>query len=161
VVAGRGRRATIRASRPAAAERAGREEEALDTEQIDVTTGDRQVVDITADITRFCSSRGDGLCHVLAPHATAGLALMETGSGSEVDLAALLDRLLPRDDRYRHRHGSPGHGADHLLPVLLSPTLVLAVSGGRPLLGTWQSVVLVDTNVDNPNRAIHLSFLPG
>jgi secondary thiamine-phosphate synthase enzyme len=98
---------------------------------------------------------------VLAPHATAGLALMETGSASEDDLAALLERLLPRDDRYRHRHGSPGHGADHLLPVLVSPTLVLAVVAGRPRLGTWQSVVLVDTNVDNPNRRIQLAFLPG
>jgi secondary thiamine-phosphate synthase enzyme len=133
----------------------------LDTEQIDVATGDRRVVDITAEIARFCSARGDGLCHVLAPHATAGLALMEIGSASEDDLAALLERLLPRDDRYRHRHGSPGHGADHLLPVLVSPTLVLAVVAGRPRLGTWQSVVLVDTNVDNPNRTIHLSFLPG
>jgi thiamine phosphate synthase YjbQ (UPF0047 family) len=86
---------------------------------------------------------------------------MEIGSASEDDLSALLERLLPRDDRYRHRHGSPGHGADHLLPVLVSPTLVLAVVAGRPRLGTWQSVVLVDTNVDNPNRTIHLSFLPG
>jgi secondary thiamine-phosphate synthase enzyme len=98
---------------------------------------------------------------VLAPHATAGLALMETGSASADDLATLLERLLPRDDRYRHRHGSPGHGADHLLPVLVSPTLVLAVVAGRLRLGTWQSVVLVDTNVDNPNRTIQLSFLPG
>jgi secondary thiamine-phosphate synthase enzyme len=126
-----------------------------------VATGERRVVDITAEIDRFCSGRGDGLCHVLAPHATAGLALMETGSASEDDLGALLERLLPRDDRYRHRHGSPGHGADHLLPVLVSPTLVLAVVAGRPRLGTWQSVVLVDTNVDNPNRTIQLSFLSG
>jgi thiamine phosphate synthase YjbQ (UPF0047 family) len=86
---------------------------------------------------------------------------MEIGSASEDDLSALLERLLPRDDRYRHRHGSPGHGADHLLPVLVSPTLVLAVVAGRPRLGTWQSVVLVDTNVDNPNRTIQLAFLPG
>ena len=86
---------------------------------------------------------------------------METGSASEDDLAALLERLLPRDDRYRHRHGSPGHGADHLLPVLVSPTLVLAVVAGRLRLGTWQSIVLVDTNLDNPNRTIQLSFLPG
>jgi thiamine phosphate synthase YjbQ (UPF0047 family) len=86
---------------------------------------------------------------------------MEIGSASEDDLSALLERLLPRDDRYRHRHGSPGHGADHLLPVLVSPTLVLAVVAGRPRLGTWQSVVLVDTNVDNPNRKSQLSFLPG
>jgi thiamine phosphate synthase YjbQ (UPF0047 family) len=86
---------------------------------------------------------------------------METGSASEDDLGALLERILPRDDRYAHRHGSLGHGADHLLPVLVSPTLVLAVVAGRPRLGTWQSVVLVDTNVDNPNRTIQLSFLPG
>jgi thiamine phosphate synthase YjbQ (UPF0047 family) len=86
---------------------------------------------------------------------------MEVGSASEDDLSALLERLLPRDDRYRHRHGSPGHGADHLLPVLVSPTLVLAVVAGRPRLGTWQSVVLVDTNVDNSNRTIQLSFVPG
>ena len=86
---------------------------------------------------------------------------MEIGSASEDDLSALLERLLPRDDRYRHRHGSPGHGADHLLPVLVSPTLVLAVVAGRPRLGTWQSVVLVDTNIDNPNRTIQMSFLAG
>ncbi|HXQ18969.1 MAG TPA: YjbQ family protein [Acidimicrobiales bacterium] len=119
------------------------------------------MVDITADIVRFCSARGDGLCHILAPHATAGLAMMEVGSASEDDLRDLLARLIPRDDRYRHRHGSLGHGADHLLPALLSPTLVLAVTAGRPQLGTWQSVVLVDTNVDNPNRTVRLSFLPG
>jgi secondary thiamine-phosphate synthase enzyme len=157
-----GQPATIHVFLPAHAERAGRRgREVLETEQIDVTTGDRQLVDITSDIARFCSTRGDGLCHVLAPHATAGLALMEVGSSSEGDLAELLERLLPRDDRYGHRHGSLGHGADHLLPVLLSPTLVLAVAAGRLQLGTWQSVVLVDTNADNPNRTIHLSFLPG
>ncbi len=147
---------------PALAERANPSREgALETGEIDVTTGDRQVVDITSDIARFCATRGDGLCHILAPHATAGLALMEVGSSSEGDLAELLARLLPRDDRYGHRHGSLGHGADHLLPVLLSPTLVLAVAAGRLQLGTWQSVVLVDTNVDNPNRTIQISFLPG
>ena len=118
-------------------------------------------MDITSEVARFCSTRGDGLCHVLAPHATAGLALMETGSASEDDLSALLERLLPRDHRYQHRHGSSGHGADHLLPVLVSPTLVLAVVAGRPRLGTWQSVVLVDTNIDNPNRTIQMSFLAG
>lgn len=108
----------------------------------------------------FCDGRGDGLCHVLAPHATAGLALMETGSGSEADLSQALDRLLPRDDRYRHRHGSTGHGADHLVPALVSPSLVLPVAGGRPLLGTWQSVVLVDTNSDNPDRTVRCSWVP-
>jgi secondary thiamine-phosphate synthase enzyme len=157
-----GRPATTHGFLPARAERVGlSREEVLETEQIDVATGDRQVVDITSDIVRFCATRGDGLCHVLAPHATAGLALMEVESSSEGDLTELLARLLPRDDRYRHRHGSLGHGADHLLPVLLSPTLVLAVAAGRLQLGTWQSVVLVDMNVDNPNRGIHLSFLAG
>lgn len=109
----------------------------------------------------FCRGRGDGLLNVFAPHATAGLALMETGSGSEADLEALLERLLPRDDRYRHRHGSPGHGADHLLPVIVSPSITIPVGGGRPLLGTWQSVVLVDLNRDNPLRRVRLSFLAG
>lgn len=133
----------------------------MDTELFTVETGDRQVIDLTDRVARFCEGKGDGLCNVLAPHATAGLALMEVGSGSEADLSALLDRLLPRDDRYRHRHGSPGHGADHLLPVLISPSLVLPVTGGRLLLGTWQSVVLVDTNHDNPVRHIRCSWLPG
>jgi len=133
----------------------------MDTELADVVTGDRRVTDLTDRVGRFCAGRGDGLCHLFAPHATAGLALMELGSGSERDLSELLDRLLPRDDRYLHRHGSPGHGADHLLPVLVAPSLVLPVVGGQPLLGTWQSVVLVDLNVDNPRRHVRLSWLPG
>ena len=133
----------------------------MDTELLDVVTGERRVTDLTDQVGRFCAGRGDGLCHLFAPHATAGLALMELGSGSEGDLSELLDRLLPRDDRYRHRHGSPGHGADHLLPVLVAPSLVLPVVGGQPLLGTWQSVVLVDLNVDNPRRHLRLSWLPG
>jgi len=112
-------------------------------------------------VERFCAGRGDGLCSVFAPHATAGLALMETGSGSEADLEELLDRLLPRDDRYRHRHGSKGHGADHLLPVIVSPSVVLPVRGGRPALGTWQRVVLVDTNRDKARRRVVLSFVAG
>jgi len=98
---------------------------------------------------------------VFAPHATAGLALMELGSGSEHDLAAALERLLPRDHRYRHAHGSPGHGADHLLPALVSPSLVLAVTEGEPALGTWQSVAFVDLNPDNPRRHLDLSFIAG
>ena len=93
--------------------------------------------------------------------STAGVALMELGAGSEPDLAEALERLLPRDDRYRHRHGSPGHGADHLLPVFVSPSLVIPVVGGRMTLGTWQSLVLVDLNRDNPHRRVRLSFLPG
>jgi secondary thiamine-phosphate synthase enzyme len=104
---------------------------------------------------------GDGLLSVFAPHATAGVALMELGSGSEPDLDEALERLLPRDDRYRHRHGSPGHGADHLLPVFVSPSLVIPVLGGRMALGTWQSLVLVDLNRDNPHRRVRLSFVAG
>ena len=132
----------------------------MDTELFSIRTGDRLVSDVTSIVTEFCAGRGDGLCHVFAPHATAGLALMEVGSGSEEDLAGLLAQLLPRDDHYRHRHGSPGHGGDHLLPVLVNPTLSLPVEGGRPLLGTWQSVVLVDPNLDNPIRQVRCSWLP-
>lgn len=131
----------------------------MDSELFSVRTDDRTVTDVTATVAGFCTGRGDGLCNVLAPHATAGLALMETGSGSERDLEELFERLLPRDDRYRHRHGSTGHGADHLLPVLVSPSLTLPVLGGRLLLGTWQSVVLVDTNADNPTRNLRCTWL--
>jgi len=133
----------------------------MDTEVFPVRTGSRRATDVTGIVSRFCDGRGDGLCHVFVPHATAGLALMETGSGSEEDLEELLGRLLPRDSRYRHRHGSVGHGADHLLPVLVSPSVVLAVQDGRVLLGTWQSVVLVDTNADNEERSVRLSWIPG
>ena len=129
--------------------------------QIDVDTSRTRTVDLTAEVERFCHGLGDGLVNVFVPHATAGLALMETGSGSEADLSAALERLLPRDDRYRHAHGSPGHGADHLLPALVSPSLTLPVLGGRVTLGTWQSVVLVDLNIDNPRRQVRLSFVPG
>ena len=132
----------------------------MDSELLRLDTSGRQVVDLTDDVERFCAGRGDGLCSVFAPHATAGLALMETGSGSEPDLVDALGRLLPRDRSYRHRHGSPGHGADHLLPALVSPSLVLPVLDGRPALGTWQRVVLVDLNTDNPHRTVRLSFAP-
>ena len=133
----------------------------MDSVEIQIDTSDREVVELTAEIERFVAGRGDGLAHVFAPHATCGIGLMETGSGSETDLVEALRRLLPRDDHYRHRHGSPGHGADHLLPVLVSPSLVLPVKAGRLVLGTWQSVILVDQNRDNPRRRILLSFLPG
>ena len=133
----------------------------MDTTEIRLDTSNSRVTDVTDQVEDFCSGRGDGLCSVFAPHATAGLALMETGSGSERDLGEALERLLPRDDRYGHRHGSKGHGADHLLPVLVSPSLVLPVLGGSVALGTWQRVVLVDTNRDNPHRRIRLSFLAG
>ncbi len=119
------------------------------------------VTDLTDEVGQFCGGKGDGLVHVFAPHATAGLALIETGAGSDDDLVETLDALLPRDDRYRHHHGSPGHGADHVLPALICPSLTVPVIGGRPALGTWQSVVLIDTNADNPERTVRLTFLPG
>lgn len=131
----------------------------METTEFVLDTSGRQLVELTDRIAEFCGGLGDGLLNVFAPHATAGLALMELGSGSEADLGELLDRLLPRDDRYRHRHGSPGHGADHLLPVLVNPSLVLPVIDGRVQLGTWQSIVLVDLNRDNPRRHVRLSFL--
>ena len=126
---------------------------------LEVDTSGTEVVDLTDSVEGFCRGRGDGLCSVFAPHATAGMALMETGSGSEADLVAALGRVLPRDAAYRHRHGSAGHGADHVLPVLVSPSLVLPVLGGRPALGTWQRVVLVDLNADNRRRQVRLSFV--
>ena len=133
----------------------------MDSTVVDVVTGERHLTDLTREIEGYCRGRGDGLLHVFVPHATAGLALMELGSGSDVDLDELLGRLLPRDDRYVHAHGSPGHGADHLLPVLVSPSLSLPVVAGDVQLGTWQSVVLVDLNHDNPRRQVRLSFLAG
>ena len=129
--------------------------------EISIDTSGRELTDLTSEVSEFCRSLGDGLLSIFVPHATAGVALMETGSGSEADLEELLGRLLPRDDRYRHRHGAKGHGADHLLPVLVSPSVVVPVEGGRMQLGTWQSVVLVDFNADNPRRTVRLSFLAG
>ena len=133
----------------------------MDSTLLTVETGGRTVTYLTWPVEQFCAGRGDGLVHVFAPHATAGLALMEVGSGSERDLQDALHRLLPRDDRYGHRHGATGHGADHVLPALVSPSLTVPVLDGRPQLGTWQSVVLVDTNGDNPVRRVRLSFLAG
>jgi secondary thiamine-phosphate synthase enzyme len=129
-------------------------------ERLTVDTSSRVVVDITDRIEEFAGSTGgDGLLHVFVPHATAGVALMETGSGSEEDLEEAIGRLLPRDHRYSHRHGSTGHGADHLLPVFVSPSLTIPVEGGRLALGTWQRVVLVDPNRENNARQVVLSFL--
>ncbi len=133
----------------------------MDTEELRVRSGATLVTDLTADAARFCAGRGDGLLHVFVPHATAGVALIETGSGSEADLAGAIDRLLPPDDVYRHRHGSRGHGRDHVLPAFVAPALTVPVLGGRMALGTWQSLVLVDSNVDNPVRTVRLSFLSG
>lgn len=132
------------------------------SEEVRVHTGSRRVVDVTDTVTTFVSEQdGDGLLHLFLPHATAGLALIETGAGSDDDLARAIDDVLPRDDRWRHDHGSPGHGADHVLPAWISPSLVLPVVDARVALGTWQSVVVVDPNVDNPERRLRLSFLPG
>ncbi len=103
----------------------------------------------------------DGLLNVFVPHATAGIVVVELGAGSDVDLLDALERLLPRDDRWRHRHGSPGHGADHVLPLLAAPSLTVPVVDGRMALGTWQSIALLDPNADNPRRTVHLSFMAG
>ena len=133
----------------------------MERQILELDTSTRQVVDVTAELSRFCEHLGDGLVNVMALHATAGLALMETGSGSDGDLVEALNRLLPRDDRYQHAHGAPGHGADHVLPAFVSPSLTIPVDAGRPVLGTWQRVVLVDLNSDNPRRQVRLSFLGG
>jgi secondary thiamine-phosphate synthase enzyme len=134
----------------------------MESTELTVRSGTRPaVVDITAEVTEFCRGRGDGLVSVFVPHATAGIAIIEAGAGSEDDLLAAVGEILPRDDRWRHRHGSPGHGADHLLPAIIAPSITVPVLGGRPTLGTWQSIVLVDTNRDNPERRVRLSFLAG
>lgn len=132
------------------------------TVEFEIDTRGRRVVDLTERVRAFAvEAASSGVVNVFLPHATAGLALMETGSGSESDLEGVLDRLLPRDDRYSHRHGSPGHGADHLLPAFVAPSLVIPVEAGRLLLGTWQSVVVIDPNRDNDVRRVRLSFLAG
>jgi secondary thiamine-phosphate synthase enzyme len=132
--------------------------------ELQVRTGtDPGLTDLTGACTRFvaeASAGGDGLLSVFVPHATAGVVVMELGAGSDDDLLTTLDRLLPRDDRWRHRHGSTGHGADHVLPLLVPPSLTVPVLAGRLGLGTWQSIALVDPNRDNPTRTVRLSFLP-
>ena len=127
------------------------------------TGGERGLFDLTNECRRFVADAGarDGLLHVFVPHATAGVVVMELGAESEGDLMAALDRLLPRDDRWRHRHGSAGHGADHVLPLLVSPSISVPVLDGRLGLGTWQSIALLDPNPDNDLRTVRLSFLPG
>ncbi len=135
----------------------------MDTTLLDIDTGSqRGVFDLTDHIRTFVAGRPDGLVSVFAPHATAGVAIIEVGAGSDDDLMAAIDRLLPRSDaHYRHRHGAEGHGADHVLPALISPSLTIPTIDGRPALGTWQSVVLVDPNADNPKRRIRLTYLTG
>lgn len=132
------------------------------TETITVRTGTSpRVVDLTSKCDAFASGGGDGLLSVFVPHATAGLAIIETGAGSDSDLLALVDDLVPADDRWGHRHGSHGHGRDHVLPALISPSVTVPVTSGRMMLGTWQSLCLVDTNVDNTERRVVLSFVGG
>jgi secondary thiamine-phosphate synthase enzyme len=125
------------------------------------TGGSEVVLDLTRDVASFVDGRGDGLVHVFVPHATAGLAILETGAGSDDDLLAVLGDLLPADDRWRHRHGSPGHGRSHVMPALVPPYCSVPVLDGRLALGTWQSICLVDLNVDNADRDVRFSFLEG
>jgi secondary thiamine-phosphate synthase enzyme len=132
----------------------------MKTTELQIRTGtEPSLTDLTADCARFVEGEGDGLLNVFVPHATAGVVILELGAGSDDDLLAALDDVLPRDDRWRHRHGSRGHGADHVLPLLAAPSLAIPVVGGRMQLGTWQSVALLDPNRDNPTRTVRLSFL--
>ncbi|MGW4024538.1 secondary thiamine-phosphate synthase enzyme YjbQ [Streptomyces sp. NPDC005009] len=137
--------------------------DAFTTRVLNIATGsDERVVDITGDCESFLRETAagrDGLLNIFVPHATAGIAVIETGAGSDDDLLSALHTLLPADDRWQHRHGSPGHGRDHVLPAFVPPHATLPVVDGRPALGTWQSVCLVDTNRDNANRQVRLSFL--
>jgi secondary thiamine-phosphate synthase enzyme len=134
------------------------------TEEMHVRTGSApSLTDLTDACERFLAAvrDADGLLNVFIPHATAGVVIMELGAGSDDDLMAALERLLPHDARWRHRHGSPGHGADHVLPLLVSSSVSVPVVGGRLALGTWQRIALLDTNADNPDRAVRLTFVPG
>ena len=135
----------------------------METKTLEIRTGSNPVaVDLTSEIAAFCADRGDGLLSVFVPHATAGIAIFETGAGSDTDLLQTLDDLLPAEaGRWRHDHGSPGHGRDHVLPAFISPSVTVPVRNGQLQLGTWQSLVLVDTNVDNQTRKVRLSFLDG
>jgi secondary thiamine-phosphate synthase enzyme len=133
----------------------------MERRDLSIDTTGHELVDLTSDVADFVAGRGDGLVCVFVPHATAGVALFETGAGTEPDVTELLDRLLPRDDRYVHRHGSAGHGGDHVLPVVVAPSITIPVAAGRLELGTWQSIVLVDRNHDNPLRTVSLRLLQG
>lgn len=134
------------------------------TRELSLATGSEpSLTDLTGACAGFLAEvgAGDGLLSVFVPHATAGVVVVELGAGSEEDVRAVLERLLPHDDRWRHRHGSPGHGADHVLPLLVSPSLTVPVVAGRMTLGTWQSIALLDPNADNSRRTVQLGFLPG
>jgi secondary thiamine-phosphate synthase enzyme len=134
----------------------------MDSVVLTVHTGGRRgAFDVTSEVLEFVAGRGDGLVSVFVPHATAGVAIIESGAGSDRDVIDAVDGFLPRDDRWRHRHGSPGHGADHVLPAFIAPSITIPVLGGMPALGTWQSVMLIDPNQDNAERRIRLSWIPG
>jgi len=135
----------------------------MESIELSITTGhEPTTVDLTSEVAGYCAGKGDGLVSVFVPHATAGVAIFETGAGTESDVLAAVDDLLPAEaGRWRHEHGTPGHGRDHVLPAFISPSITVPVEDGRMILGTWQSVVLVDTNVDNPVRRVRLSFMPG
>ena len=136
----------------------------METREVRIETGHAAaLVDLTPSCERFLAELGasDGLLTVFVPHATAAVVVVELGAGSDDDLLRALDDLLPRDERWRHEHGSPGHGADHVLPLLAAPSVTVPVMGGRMTLGTWQSIALLDPNADNPRRSVRLSFLPG
>jgi secondary thiamine-phosphate synthase enzyme len=134
----------------------------MKTAELSIQTGRRRgLFDLTDACEKFVAGEGNGLLVVFVPHATAGIVVVELGAGSDADLMAVLDRLLPRDDRWVHRHGSPGHGADHLVPIVAPPSLTVPVVSGRLTLGTWQSIALLDPNSDNASRAVRLTFLPG
>ncbi|NND03886.1 MAG: YjbQ family protein [Acidimicrobiia bacterium] len=135
----------------------------MDSIELTIDTGQRRgTFDITGEVAAFLAHRGDGLVSVFVPHATAGVAILETGAGSDADFVDMLDRTVARDDSlYRHRHGSPGHGADHVIPGIVSPSVTIPVLSGQMALGTWQSVVLVDPNEDNAVRRVRLSFVAG
>lgn len=135
----------------------------MQSTEISINTGHKTTTaDITREVADFCHDKGDGLVSIFLPHATAGVALFETGAGTEPDVLTAIDDLLPAEQgKWRHQHGSPGHGRDHVLPAFISPSLTIPVENGQMALGTWQSVVVIDTNVDNPNRKVRLSFLAG
>lgn len=132
----------------------------METLELVLDTSGRSILDLTPQLRSFCRGRRDGLVNAFCPHATAALVLMETGAGSDQDLLEWLRDHLPRDARYHHRHGPAGHGADHLLPALLGASVSIPVAGGQPLLGTWQSLLLVDTNLENNRRRVRLTFVP-
>jgi secondary thiamine-phosphate synthase enzyme len=134
----------------------------MDSVVITVHTGGlRGVFDITGEVADFTAGRGDGIVSIFVPHATAGVAIFETGAGSDSDVMKAVDSLFPRDDRWRHRHGSDGHGADHVMPAFISPGITVPVLEGRPALGTWQSILLIDPNQDNSRRNVRLSWIQG